>query len=145
MSLWFDGNTIAVFQPCTEGLIGTTDIVQWSRGQTKSGFPHVLLSSSTWNEVYLWALWMYLEEWRSEIDSFEKYQIWSKMESDNRTFPNIFFLQISMKAIAAPFLAVTMTTRSGKPDHTKAPPVFTSTKAIWCHCFLKSSIKPDVS
>ena len=90
MSLWFDGNTIAVFQLCTEGLIGTTHIVQWSRGQTKSGFPHVLLSSSTWNEVYLWALWMYLEEWRSEIDSFEKYQIWSKMESDNRTFPNIF-------------------------------------------------------
>ena len=47
MSLWFDGNTIAVFQLCTEGLIGTTHIVQWSRGKTKSDFPHVLLSSST--------------------------------------------------------------------------------------------------
>ena len=64
------------------------------------------------------------------------------MESVNKIFPNVFFFeQTPKKAIAAPFFAVTMTS-SGKPDHTKAPSVFTSTKAIWCHCFLSHQFSP---
>ena len=102
MSLWIDGNTIAVFQLCTEGLISTTHILQCSRGQTNSGFLHVLLSIVLYEMKCTYG---YFESTlknkvKLETDMFhcytlnvssEKYQMRRKMEPVNRTFPNIVF------------------------------------------------------